>query len=256
MGHDRAHCSGFTLVEVIAAFAIASVIIFATAALLNGLALPFDRGTNRVAGGERLAIAAERLATDIASAGFVLQKTSAGVTTAFAGAPARLVFIAFEGADAGPRLDRRPSAAQEVVSLTLEAAGDATRLVRRRAAWSGARMPFADAALGDDVALLEGAFEGHSRSAGHARRRDELGRHVDRRAGLPRLLRLPLRDRVTGGDMLGGADFVIRADAPPSLRTCGSRSDCLTGGRPARRRSPGRRRDPRRERRPRATAWS
>src|ERR1700682_1593520 len=40
--------NGFTLIEVLAAFAIASVIILATAALTRDVALHFDRGTRGV----------------------------------------------------------------------------------------------------------------------------------------------------------------------------------------------------------------
>ena len=125
-GHDRAHrCSGFTLVEVIAAFAIASVIIVATAALLNEVSrCPSTAAPTAWPAGERLAIAAERLGDRhrvgrlrpcrrhrLASPPHLPERRPASSSSAF------------EGADAGPRLDRRPSAAQEVVSLTLEAAG-------------------------------------------------------------------------------------------------------------------------------------
>ncbi len=42
---------------------------------------------------------------------------------------------------------------------------------------------------------------------------------------LPRFVRLILRDRTTGSDLLGEADFVVRADAPAG---CG-RPDAATG---------------------------
>ena len=49
---------GFTLVEVLAALAITSVIIAATVGLTHNVALYFDRGTRGVAEGERLLLAA------------------------------------------------------------------------------------------------------------------------------------------------------------------------------------------------------
>ena len=65
---ERQH--GFTLVEVLAALAITSVIIVATGALVHNVALYFERGTRGVSEGERLILAVERLAADIGSARF------------------------------------------------------------------------------------------------------------------------------------------------------------------------------------------
>jgi len=232
--------SGFTLIETIAAFAVASVVILASAALLHNVALSFDHGTSRVTNGERLALAAERLATDIGSAGFVLQKTSAGVATAFSGTPTRIVFIGFEGADAGLRGDEQPRG-QEVVSLTAEADGDATQIVRRRAPWPGPRTPFDTVPLKDDVILLKGAFDATFSFARAAP--DGALSWADSWAGeptLPRLVKLALRDRATGGDLLGGAEFAIRADAPLPCAVADAELDCLSGKAPAEQSQPAR----------------
>jgi general secretion pathway protein J len=221
--------SGFTLIETIAAFAIGSVVILAAAVLLHNVAFSFDRGTSRVTNGERLALAAERLASDIGSASFVLQKTSGGVTAAFTGAPARMIFIGLEGADAGLRPDNQP-AVQEVVSLTVEPAGDATRIIRRRGAWPGPRTPFDTVVLKDDVILLEGTFDAAFSFARPAP--DGTLSWVDSWSGeptIPRLVKLTLRDQATGGDLLGGTEFTIRADAPALCAAADAGPECLTG---------------------------
>src|SRR5580704_5638732 len=80
--------NGFTLVEVLAALAITSVIIAATTALVHNVALYFDRGTRGVGEGERLILAVERLAADIGSARFVSRTTELGSALAFTGEPA------------------------------------------------------------------------------------------------------------------------------------------------------------------------
>jgi Prokaryotic N-terminal methylation motif len=222
--------SGFTLVEMLAAFAIASAVIFATAALLHNLALSFDRGTSRVAGGERLAVVAERLATDLGSAAFVLQKTSAGPAAAFAGSSTKVVFVGFRGADAVAKRNEPQYGSQQVVSLSVEEADETTKIVRRRAAWPGPRTLFQDVALGDEVVLLEGTFDA---TFAFARVTAEGALNwVDAWTGertLPRLVRLKLRDRVSGGDLLGGAEFVIRADAPSPCAVADANVDCLSG---------------------------
>src|SRR5258705_10127394 len=73
----RAGCDGFTLIEVLAALAIASVIIMASTALIHNVALFFDRGTRSVTEAERLMLAVERLAGDFSSARFVHTPRSA-----------------------------------------------------------------------------------------------------------------------------------------------------------------------------------
>jgi prepilin-type N-terminal cleavage/methylation domain-containing protein len=216
MIRERAHSGqhGFTLMEILAAFAVASVIILATASLLHNLAVPFARGTSRVNNGERLALAAERLAADIGSARFIAQPASAGAT-AFLGQPRRAMFI---------------NGAAEVVSLDIEALADATQLVRRRGPWPGLHTQFQSAAMRDPVVLLAGAFEA-SFSFARAAPNGALtwvNSWVNEPA-LPRLVKLSLRDRASGIDLFAGAAFAIHADAPPACARQDATADCLSG---------------------------
>jgi prepilin-type N-terminal cleavage/methylation domain-containing protein len=222
---------GFTLLEVLAAFAIASVIIMATAALLHNVALSFDRGTNRVSGGERLVLAAERLAADIGSARFVPQATPAGAVVAFRGGPTQVTFIGSGMIDPGLRHDARLPAAPEVVSVSIEAADEdgTVAIVRRRALWSDPRARLEDAVLQDDVDLVSGQFDA---AFAFARLGPDgaLG-WSNTWAGermLPRLVKLSLRDRASGIDLLGGAEFVVHADAPAACASAGASVDCLS----------------------------
>src|SRR6266478_3664654 len=80
----RSGRDGFTLVEVLAALAIASVIIIASAALIRNVAVYFDRGTRGVTEAERLMLAVERLAGDFSSVRFVSRRTKDGAVAAFA----------------------------------------------------------------------------------------------------------------------------------------------------------------------------
>src|SRR6266478_8151677 len=80
--------AGFTLIEVLAALAIGTVIIMATAALIHDVARHFDRGTRGAQEAERLMLAVERLAQDFNSARFVGWTTEGGPAVAFTGEPA------------------------------------------------------------------------------------------------------------------------------------------------------------------------
>ena len=88
----RSGRDGFTLVEVLAALAIASVIMIASAVLIRNVAIYFDRGTRGATEAERLVLAVGRLAGDFSSARFVPRRTADGTAIAFAAeqrAPAR-----------------------------------------------------------------------------------------------------------------------------------------------------------------------
>jgi hypothetical protein len=144
-----------------------------------------------------------------------------------------MVFIGVEGADTGLRREDQ-QLGQEVVSLSAESDGDITRIIRRRAPWQGPRTPFDTVALQDDVILLEGTFDA---SFSFARTEaDGTQTWVDTWSGeriLPRLVKLTLRDRATGGDLLGGAEFPIRADAPSLCAAVDAGIECLSGTSPA-----------------------
>src|SRR5271169_2218702 len=93
----RSGSEGFTLVEVLAALTIASVIIVASAALIRNVAIYFDRGTRGATEAERLVLAVGRLAGDFGSARFVPRRTADGVAIAFAAGPASVVFVGAGG---------------------------------------------------------------------------------------------------------------------------------------------------------------
>lgn len=230
---SRAGCDGFTLVEVLAALAIASVIILASTALIHNVALFFDRGTRGATEAERLMLAVERLAGDFGSARFVLRKTDNGPAAAFAAEqasgdrPANVVFVASGHAGSGSRAD------DDLISLSVEKDGEVNRLVRRRATWPGPRTRFEELAPQDPVVLIEGRLD-ISFVFGRIMPDGALAWYASwagERAP-PRYVRLMLRDRATGADLLGEADFVVRADAPAACGQADAALACLSAAPP------------------------
>jgi prepilin-type N-terminal cleavage/methylation domain-containing protein len=256
---------GFTLVEILAALAIASVIIMASAALTRNVALFFDRGTRDVGEAERVMLAVDRLAADFGSARFVYPAgavaaapdgrglpnlPTAGNTASGSGAvpaggaaaasdprpagggqqtvlftaePGKIVFVAAGGVAARGR-------GEEVITLTVENNDGVTRLVRRRAPWSGPRDKIEDLAAEDPVVLIEGRVD-IAFALGRVAPDGSLtwsnvwsGESV-----LPRFVRVTVRDRATGVDLLAAAEFVVRSDAPPACGQEGATAGCLSG---------------------------
>lgn len=224
---------GFTLIEVLASLAISSVIIVATVALIHTVARNFDRGTRGVDAADRLVLAVERLAADFGSARFVVWTMQNGPALAFRGEqangerPGRILFVSGAGIGSVSRTD-------EVVSLTIERAGGVTRLVRRRAAWTGPDMLIERASMHDPVVLIEGSLDISflfARLAGGGAlvwTSTWIGETT-----LPRFVRLNMRDRATGADPIGEADFIVSADAPLACGRPDAGLDCLSRALPA-----------------------
>jgi prepilin-type N-terminal cleavage/methylation domain-containing protein len=218
----RVGCDGFTLIEVLAALAIASVIIMASTALIHNVALFFDRGTRGVTEAERLMLAVERLAGDFSSARFVSRRTEVGAAgAAFAGEPASIVFVGAGRAASGSLDD-------DLISLMVEQDGEISRLVRRRATWPGPRARFEDVTPQDSVVLIEGkldisfVFGRFAPDGALAWQASWAGE-----GALPQYVRLSLRDQATGANPLGEADFVIRANAPAACGQADAAVACL-----------------------------
>lgn len=217
----RAGCDGFTLIEALAALAIASVIIMASTALIHNVALFFDRGTRSVSEAERLMLAVERLAGDFNSARFVPRRTEQRIAAAaFAGEPSGIVFVSAGRAASGSLDD-------DLISLTVEQDGEVSRLVRRRATWPGPRARFEDVMPKDPVVLIEGKLD-ISFVFGRFAPDGALAWQANWAGGaLPQYVRLNLRDRTTGSNPLGEADFVIRANAPAACGQADAAVACL-----------------------------
>ena len=224
----QARRDGFTLVEVLAAFAIAAVIVIASAGLVRNVAAHFDRGTRSVAEADRFVLAVERLASDFAAARFVPVSTQPGAAVAFSAEPAsgdkpaKIIFISAAGIGAG-------AARNEIVELSITADADLTRLVRRRATWLGTDTRWEDVTLRDPVILIEGSYD-IAFVFGRMSPERSLTWHsswIGERA-LPRFVRLLLRDRKSGEDLLSEADFAIRADAPSGCARSGAGIACLS----------------------------
>jgi prepilin-type N-terminal cleavage/methylation domain-containing protein len=218
---------GFTLLEVLAAFAIGAVIMAACAALIHNVALNFDRGTKTVDVAERFVLAIDRLSADFASTRAVARRTEAGPALAFLGepgggqTPGKIVFVAAAPVTGAPPGD-------EVVMLTVEQDEKVMRLVRRRASWLGPASRFEDVAPDNQVVLIEGKWN-ISFLFGRLTPERALTWYASwiGEAMLPRFVRLVVRDS-SGRDVLGEADFVIRADAPATCGRSDASASCLT----------------------------
>ena len=214
---------GFTLIEMLAAIAIGSVIIAATAGLTYNVAFHFDRGTRAVGHAEQIVLAVDRLSADFGSARYVRFDTNRGIVAGFSGTSSRIVFIS------ASRVVSR-STFDDVIDFKIENGDKVSRIMRRRASWLGPRMSLEKIDFVDPVVLLEGPYD---ISVAYGFFQDESKvTWVERWDGeptLPRYIRLNVRDRLSKQDVLEEMTFAIRADAPSSCAASDSKPTCLSG---------------------------
>jgi len=112
--------------------------------------------------------------------------------------------------------------------LAVEQDGEVSRLVSRRATWSGPRARFEDVTPKDPVVLIEGkldisfVFGRFAPDGALAWSASWAGERA-----LPQYVRLNLRDPATGVNLVGEADFVIRANAPAACGQADAAVACL-----------------------------
>ncbi len=164
--------AGFTLVEVLAAFAVMAMIIVGTSTLIHHVGLTFDRGLKGVGEAERFALTTDRLARDFGATHFVsLKSTAQGQRkekpgnkkflrepVAFSAQADKITFVSSGGSlgsDGGLL-----GLGSEVVTLSVETFDDhVSELVSRREPWLGPRTATLDEATQDAVVLLQGRYD-------------------------------------------------------------------------------------------------
>jgi prepilin-type N-terminal cleavage/methylation domain-containing protein len=223
--------AGFTLIEVLVALAITSIILATTAALTRSVALHFDHGAQGVSNAERVMHGVDRLASDFGATRFILQMTPAGVATAFIGTSRKVVFVTSSRMNGFLPSNETTSGADQVITLTIENDGSFSRLIRRSAEWQGPRAKLEANVPQDAVLLIEGQFDATFAFAkvapnGHMNWSNQW---FSERT-LPRLVHLILRDRRRGVDLLAGNEFVLRSDGSPACALPNAKDACLNGG--------------------------
>jgi prepilin-type N-terminal cleavage/methylation domain-containing protein len=242
-----ARCAGFTLIETLAALALASLIIMAGSALLRQGLFTFDRGAETVDQEEELSLAVACLTRDFAAARYVRERSRSAARALSAGgsndrtarqsavqATGSVGFTADLDEDGEPQIVFATGGGRaagktgtEIVSLSVEHSETETKLIRRRGSWSGPMQRISDVLLEDPVVLLRGRLD-FAFSYSQIDANDELAwrtRWIGENS-LPHSVRLTLRDSETGV-ALQAVEFPIFADAPAS---CASGAiKCLRG---------------------------
>jgi general secretion pathway protein J len=214
----RAGEAGFTLIEVLMATLLMTVILSALATVTAQWLPNWNRGMARVQRAERLAIGLERIAADLSVAEMMPINGDARVPL-FEGAELSVTFVRTA---VGP--NTRPGL--EIIRLIEKADDQGLALVRERAPFtpmpSDAQIRFAD-----QVVLIRSPFRVSFSYAGPDQVWQKEWRGQKR---LPDMIRFSVRDIATGQVLAVTSATNVHVNAPAECARAKNPAQCLTEG--------------------------
>jgi general secretion pathway protein J len=208
--------AGFTLIEVLMATLLMTVILGALATVTAQWLPNWNRGMARVQRAERLAIGLERIAADLSVAEMMPVNGDAKAPL-FEGAELSVTFVRTA---VGPNI--RPGL--EIIRLIEKADADGLALVRERAPF--APMPDdAQVKFVDQVVLIRSPFRVSFSYAGP----DQVWQKEWRgQRQLPDMVRISVRDIATGQVLAVSGAAIIHINAPAECARAKDAVQCLT----------------------------
>ncbi|WP_375414332.1 type II secretion system protein J [uncultured Bradyrhizobium sp.] len=214
--YDIAGEAGFTLIEVLMATLLMTMILGALATVTAQWLPNWNRGMARVQRAERLAIGLERIATDL-SVAEMMPVNSETRTPLFEGAELSVTFVRTA---VGP--NTRPGL--EIIRLIEKADNQGLALVRERAPFTP--MPAeAHVMFADQVVLIRSPFRVSFSYAGP----DQVWQKEWRgQRQLPDMIRIAVRDAATGQVLAASSAAIVHVNAPAECARSKSPVQCLT----------------------------
>ena len=210
--------AGFTLIEVLMATLLMTVILGALATVTAQWLPNWNRGMARVARAERLAIGLERIGADLSVAEMIPINADAKAPL-FEGGELSVTFVRTA---VGP--NTRPGL--EIVRLIEKADDQGLALVRERAPF--APMPSdQQTRFTDQVVLIRSPFRVSFSYAGP----DQVWQKEWRgQKQLPEMIRISVRDVATGQVLSVSSAAIVHVNAPAACARVENPAQCLTDG--------------------------
>lgn len=206
--HSRkARCSGFTLIETLAALALMGLILSALATITSQWLPNWNRGFGRIQRSDAISMALERMSADIGASEFMRSDRETK-------------YVLFQGSElsvtfARPSLGPNARPGLELVRIAESADSQGFVLTRSRAQFAPGAAEQAN--FGDPVVLLRAPYRVSFSYAG----RDRLWKDTWRDAeALPSAVLMTVRDAASERVLPVSRIAVIHADAPAE-RACG-----------------------------------
>jgi general secretion pathway protein J len=213
----RAGEAGFTLIEVLMATLLMTVILSALATVTAQWLPNWNRGMARVQRAERLAIGLERIAADLSVAEMTPINGDAKAPLLFEGAELSITFVRTA---VGP--NTRPGL--EIIRLIEKADDQGLALVRERAPFTP-MPPDTQIRFADQVVLIRSPFRVSFSYAGA----DQVWQKEWRgQKKLPDMIRFSVRDIATGQVLAVTSATNVHVNAPPECARAKSPAQCLT----------------------------